>query len=206
MVFTSGGTEADNQALIGTWLAHRDRGNHLITTPIEHHAVGRNAQFLETQGVRVTYLPVDRYGVVDPEAVREALTDRTFLVSVMHANNEIGSLEPIAEIGAWCRARGVLFHTDAVQTVGHIPVDVRALPVDLLSLSAHKFYGPKGVGALYVREGVKIAPFVARGSHEGGRRAGTENVMGIVGLGEAARLARLELAEEAEHTAALGIS
>ncbi len=203
IVFTGSGTEADNHALIGAWLAHRDRGDHLITTAIEHHAIGHTAEFLQEQGVRITYLPVDRHGLVRPEQVGEALTEHTFLVSVMHANNEIGTLQPIAEIGALCRARGVLFHTDAVQTVGHLPIDVRETQIDLLSLSAHKFYGPKGVGALFVRQGVKLASFLHGGGQEAGRRASTENVVGLVGLGEAARLARQDLAQEFSHTSAL---
>ncbi len=203
IVFTGCGTEADNQALIGSWLAHREWGDHLITTVIEHPAVGRTANFLESQGVRVTYLPVDRDGLVDPDAVRGALTEATFLVSVMHANNEIGSIQPVQEIGEVCRARGVTFHVDAVQTVGHVPIDLRELPIDLLALSGHKLYGPKGIGALFVREGVKLAPYLHGGGHERGRRSGTENVPGIVGLGEAARLAKADLPQEAAHTLAL---
>ena len=203
IVFTSGGTEADNQALKGIALRLRDKGNHIITSAIEHHAVLHTAQFLEKQGLEVTYLPVDSQGLVDPEDVRRAITDRTILVSIMHANNEIGTIQPIAEIGAVCRERGVLFHTDAVQTVGHVPLSVRELNTDLLSLSAHKFYGPKGVGALFVRKGVRIAPLIHGGGHERGRRSSTENVPGIVGLGEAARLAARDLEWEMQHNAAL---
>jgi cysteine desulfurase len=201
IVFTSSGTEADNQALFGIVASQAKKGNHVITTKIEHHAVLHAAEALEKRGAQVTYLPVDQYGLVDPEAVRAAITDQTILVSVMHANNEIGTIEPIAEIGAVCREKGVLFHTDAVQTVGHVPVDVRQMNVDLLSLSAHKFYGPKGVGALFVRKGVRIAPLIFGGGHERGRRSSTENVPGIVGLGEAARLAATELDWEIAHNA-----
>lgn len=203
IVFTGSGTEADNHALIGAWLAGRERGDHIITTAIEHHAIEHSAQFLEAQGVRITYLPVDRHGAVDPGAVRAALTDHTLLVSVMHANNEIGTLQPVHEIGAMCRDHGVLFHTDAVQTAGHVPINVQEMEADLLSLSAHKLYGPKGVGALFVRQGVALASYLHGGGQERGRRASTENVAGIVGLGEAARLARLEQAQEGAHTTAL---
>jgi len=203
IVFTSSGTEADNQALIGICLSQEKKGNHIITTKIEHHAVLHTAQFLEKRGRQLTYLPVDSHGLVDPDDVRQAITDKTILVSVMHANNEIGTIEPIAEIGAVCRERGVLFHSDAVQTVGHVPVNVRELNVDLLSLSAHKFYGPKGVGALFVRKGVRVAPLIYGGGHERGRRSSTENVPGIVGLGEAARLAAQDLEWEMAHSVEL---
>ena len=203
MVFTGSGTEADNQALIGISVAREKKGNHIITSTIEHHAVLHTAQFLEKRGCDVTYLPVDSQGLVDPEDVRKAITERTILVSIMHGNNEIGTVEPIAEIGAVCREKEVLFHTDAVQTVGHVPVDVREMNVDLLSLSAHKLYGPKGVGALFVRKGVRIAPLIHGGGHERGRRSSTENVPGIVGLGEAARLAGEEMEWEREHCSGL---
>ena len=203
VVFTGSGTEADNQALIGTSSARAAKGNHIITSKIEHHAVLHTAQFLENQGVRVTYLPVDSYGRVEVEDVRKAITDQTILVSVMHGNNEIGTVEPIGEIGAICRERGVLFHTDAVQTVGHLPINVREVSIDLLSLSAHKLYGPKGVGCLFVRKGARIAPLLHGGGHERGRRSSTENVPGIVGLGEAARLAGEEMAWEMKHTSEL---
>jgi cysteine desulfurase len=200
IVFTGSGTEADNQALLGISLAREKKGNHIITSVIEHHAVLHTAQFLEKRGVQVTYLPVDSHGLVDPDDVRQAITDKTILVSIMHANNEIGTIQPLAEIGAICRERDVLLHTDAVQAVGHVPLNVRELNIDLLSLSAHKFYGPKGVGALFVRKGVRISPLMHGGGHERGRRSSTENVPGIVGLGEAARLAARDLDWEIEHS------
>ncbi len=203
IVFTGSGTEADNQALVGISIAREKKGNHIITSVIEHHAVLHSAQFLEKRGLQVTYLPVDSHGLVDPDDVRRAITDKTILVSIMHANNEIGTIQPIAEIGAICRERDVLFHTDAVQTVGHVPISVRAMNIDLLSLSAHKFYGPKGVGALFVRKGVRITPLLHGGGHERGRRSSTENVPGIVGLGEAARLAGQDMDWEMKHNAEL---
>jgi len=203
IVFTGSGTEADNQALIGSWVANRHRGNHLVTSAVEHHAVSHTAAFLESLGARVTYVSSDEFGVVHPDAVGAAIADDTILVSVMHANNEVGTIQPIAEIGGICRERGVLFHTDAVQTVGHLPVNVSDLKVDLLSLSAHKLYGPKGVGALYLRKGAAVASFIHGGAQELGRRASTENVAGIVGLGEAARLAQQDMAAESSHVAAL---
>ena len=200
IVFTSSGTEADNQALIGVAIAQEKRGNHIITSAIEHHAVLHTAQFLEKRGIEVTYLPVDSHGLVDPDDVRQAITDKTILVSIMHANNEIGTIQPIAEIGSICRERDVLLHTDAVQTVGHIPMNVHEMNIDLLSLSGHKVYGPKGVGALFVRKGVRISPLIHGGGHERGRRSSTENVPGIVGLGEAARLAARDLDWEVSHS------
>jgi len=203
IVFTSGGTEADNHALIGASLALEQKGRHIITSTVEHHAVLDSAKFLERRGQAVTYLPVDREGLVDPDAVRQAITDSTVLVSVMHANNEVGTLQPVGEIGSICREHGILFHSDAVQTVGHVPIDVGATQVDLLSLSGHKLYGPKGVGALYVRRGVRIASLLRGGGQELGRRASTENVPGIVGLGEAARLALGDMEWEIEHATEL---
>ncbi len=203
IVFTSSGTEADNLAIKGIALANRDRGNHIITSCIEHHAVLEPCHWLEKQGFSVTYLPVDGYGMVSPDDVKKALTGKTILVSIMHANNEIGTLEPLAEIARVTREAGVYLHTDAVQTVGHIPVNVEQMGVDLLSLSAHKFYGPKGIGALYVRKGTKIAPLVHGGGQEKNRRSGTENVPGIVGLGKAAKIAERELPDEATRLTAL---
>jgi cysteine desulfurase len=190
IVFTSGGTEADNLALRGA-LKVQDGRDGLITTAVEHHAVIDTARDLERFAhVRLTVVGVDRHGLVDPEAIRDAIDERTSLVSVMHANNEIGTIEPIAAIGAICRDRGVTFHSDAVQTVGALDIDVREIPIDLLSINAHKFYGPKGVGALYVRRGTRIATMQTGGGQEKGRRTGTENVAGIVGLGVAMRIAR----------------
>jgi cysteine desulfurase len=191
IVFTSGGTEADNLALRGAMTARRDERDGLVTTAIEHHAVIDTARDLERHSrVRVDVIGVDRHGLVAPEAIRDAIDERTSLVSVMHANNEIGTIEPIAEIGAICRDEGVTFHSDAVQTVGALEIDVQKIPVDLLSINAHKFYGPKGVGALYVRRGTRIATMQTGGGQEKGRRTGTENVAGIVGLGVAMRIAR----------------
>ena len=198
IVFTSGGTEADNFALEGIAYANQDKGNHIITTAIEHHAIGETCNFLKERGFKTTCLPVDKDGLVDPDDVRKAITDKTVLISVMQANNEVGTIEPVALIGRIAREAGVYFHTDAVQAVGHIPVDVSKLGVDLLSVSAHKLYGPKGIGALYIRKGTRIIPFMHGGGQEGGRRASTENVPAIVGLGKAVELAQREMAEEAE--------
>ncbi|NLY51730.1 MAG: cysteine desulfurase NifS [Firmicutes bacterium] len=198
IIFTSGGSEADNLAIKGAAFALKDRGNHIITSAIEHHAVYNTCRYLEKHGFRITVLPVDSYGLVDPAAVAAALTPETILVSIMHANNEIGTIQPIAEISKILKERKILFHTDAVQTVGHIPVNVQELGVDLLSLSAHKFYGPKGVGALYVRRGVRLDPLIHGGAQEHNRRAGTENVAGIVGMAEALVLAALEMDKEIE--------
>jgi len=203
IVFTSGGTEADNFAVKGVAFANENKGNHLITTSIEHHAVIETCRFLGGKGFRVTYLPVDEYGLVDPGDVKRAVTNKTILISVMHANNEVGTAEPIAEIGKIAKERGIYFHTDAVQTVGHIPLNVDELGVDLLTMSAHKLYGPKGIGALYIRKGTKLVPFMHGGEQERRRRAGTENVPGIVGFGLAAELARQEMSEEAERLAYL---
>ncbi len=196
IVFTSGGTEADNYAIEGTAYAWAEHGNHIVTTRIEHEAVLETCQFLETQAFRVTELPVDSSGLVDPDDVRSAITDETVLVTVMHANNEVGTIQPISEIGAICRERGIPFHTDAVQTAGHMAVRVDDLNVDLLSLSAHKFYGPKGVGVLYIREGTKLTRFLHGGGQEMGRRASTENVPAIVGLATALDLAAGEMEGE----------
>lgn len=203
--FTAGGSESDNWALRGIAAANGDRGNHIITSSIEHHAVLHTCQDLEKQGYKVTYLPVDKFGLVDPEHVNNAITDETILVSIMHANNEIGTIEPIAEISKVIKQKrkNIYFHTDAVQTVGKIPVNVNDLGVDLLSISSHKIYGPKGVGALYIRKGTKIKPFITGGAQESQRRAGTENVPGIVGFGRAAELIGKELEKEHERLSKL---
>ncbi len=189
IVFTSGGTEADNFAIKGTASTSPDK-NHIITSAIEHHAVLETCHFLERRGFQITLVPVDSSGLVDPDEVRRAITDRTALISIMHANNEIGTIEPIAELARVAHEAGVYFHTDAVQTAGQIPVDVNELDVDMLSVSAHKLYGPKGVGALYIRKGTRMVPFMHGGGQELGRRSGTENVPGIVGFGKAAEIAR----------------
>lgn len=201
--FTSGGTEADNWAIKGVAFANRDKGNHIITSQVEHHAVLHTTQWLEKQGFEVTYLPVDRYGMVNPEDVRNAITDKTVLVTIMTANNEVGTIMPIAEIGKIARENGVIFHTDAVQAAGHIPLDAGELNVDMLSISGHKFGGPKGTGALYIRKRVKIDPLMHGGAQERHRRAGTENVPGIVGLGRAMELAVSEMDEEAKRISGL---
>jgi cysteine desulfurase len=196
IVFNSGGTESDNTAIKGVALMHQDKGKHIITSKIEHHAVLHACEFLEKLGFEITYLDVDEYGVVDLKQLEKSIKKETILVSIMYANNEVGTLQPIEQIAQICRKNQVYFHTDAVQAVGKIKVDVKELGVDLLSLSAHKFYGPKGVGALYVKKGVKFYPLLHGGGHERGFRSGTENVAGIVGLGEAAGLASLEYADE----------
>jgi cysteine desulfurase len=203
IVFTNGGTEADNFALKGVAYANEPKGNHIITTSIEHHAVLEVCKFLEKNGFDLTYLPVDTYGLVDPDDVKKAITNKTILISVMHANNEVGTIEPVEEIGEIAKAAGVYFHSDAVQTTGHIPVNVDRLKVDLLSISGHKFYGPKGVGVLYIRKGTKLVPLIHGGAQEKGRRAGTENVPAIVGLGKAAELAGQEMNKEMEQQARL---
>ncbi|WP_427339129.1 cysteine desulfurase NifS [Caloranaerobacter sp. DY30410] len=193
--FTSGGSESDNWAIKGVAFANRDKGNHIITSKIEHHAVLHACEYLEKHGFEVTYLDVDEYGIVDLEQLRNAITDKTILITIMFANNEIGTIQPIEEIGKIAREKGVYFHTDAVQAIGNIEIDVNKLNIDLLSMSAHKFYGPKGVGALYIREGVKIHPYIHGGAQEKNRRAGTENVAGIVGLAKALELAYENLEE-----------
>ena len=198
IIFTSGGTEADNLALKGIAFANENKGNHIITTPLEHHAVLEVCKFLNTRGFKISYLPVDKYGLVDPDDVKKAITNKTILISIMHANNEVGTIQPVAEIGEIAKEAGIHFHTDAVQTVGHIPVNVDELKVDLLAISGHKLYGPKGVGALYVSKGTKLVPLIHGGQQEKRRRAGTENLPGIVGLGKAAELAGQEIGQEAE--------
>ncbi|MFH1594609.1 MAG: cysteine desulfurase NifS [Candidatus Omnitrophota bacterium] len=203
IVFTSGGTESNNLAIKGVAKALRDKGKHIITSSIEHHAVLNVCQDLEREGFSITYIPVDRFGMVDPEDVKKAIRKDTILITVMHANNEVGTIEPVSDIGRIARERMVIFHTDAAQSIGKIQVNVDRMNVDLLSLSSHKFYGPKGAGALYVRKGVKIAPIVLGGEHERRLRAGTENAPGIVGLGKAIEVAVSEMKETSELSAAL---
>jgi len=217
IVFTSGGTEADNFAIKGIAYANKEKGNHIITSKIEHHAVLNTCKWLEKQGFQVTYLGVDKYGIVDLDELKDAITDKTILITIMHANNEIGTIEPIEEIGKILQEINkqritnnkprIYFHTDAVQTVGKIPIDVNpsadGLGVDLLSLSGHKFYGPKGVGALFIRKRTKINSLLHGGHHERNRRAGTENVPGIVGLGKTCEIAMEEQEKEEKKLKAL---
>lgn len=203
IIFTGGGSESDNLAIKGLAFTAQKKGKHIITSSIEHHAVLHTCNYLERFGFHTTYLPVDHYGRVDPAEVERAITDETILVSVMYANNEVGTIQPIAEIGKICRARKIPFHVDAVQAGGALPIDVAALNVDLLSLSAHKFYGPKGVGLLYARQGVRLLPQLQGGSQERGKRAGTENVAGIVGAAAALRLAYENLPETQPRVQAL---
>jgi cysteine desulfurase len=191
--FTSGGTEADNWALEGIAFANQAKGKHIITTNIEHHAILHTCKFLEKQGFEVTYVPVDNKGIVHVEDIEKAIRPDTILISIMFANNEIGTIQPIKEIGALAKEKGIYFHTDAVQAIGNIPIDVKDMNIDMLSLSAHKFYGPKGVGVLYIRDGVRIYPFMNGGAQERGKRASTENVAGIVGLGKAIELATTDI-------------
>lgn len=198
IIFTSGGTESDNFAVKGVAHALRNKGNHIITSAIEHSAVLNTARALERDGYKVTYLSVDGYGLVKADDVKKAITDKTTLISIMYANNEVGTIEPVNEIGAIAKERGIYFHTDAVQAVGKEAFEVKDLPVDLLSMSAHKIYGPKGVGAIYIRKGTKIDAIMHGGGHEMNKRAGTENVPGIVGLGKAAELAKKEVGEESK--------
>ena len=201
IVFTSGATESDNIALFGVAEKYADKGDHIITCVTEHKAILDCCKRLEKMGKRVTYLPVDQYGIVDLDALRQAITPQTILISIMFANNEIGTIAPVSEIGAMAHEHGVLFHTDAAQAVGHVPVDVEAMNIDLLSFSAHKIYGPKGIGGLYVRRRnprVKVAPVIYGGGHELGIRSGTLNVPGIVGMGKALQLAKGEMKSEGE--------
>ena len=201
--FTSGGSESDNFALKGIAFANQRRGNHIITSQIEHHAVLHTCQWLEKHGFEVTYLPVDEYGMVRLEDVKAAITEKTILISIMFANNEVGTIEPIKEIGTIAKEKGIYFHTDAVQAVANVPIHVQEMNIDLLSLSGHKFYGPKGIGALYIRRGVKIEAVQMGGAQERNLRAGTENVPAIVGLGIAARNAKRDLEEKAARLASL---
>lgn len=201
--FTSCGTEADNWVLEGVADALKNKGNHIITSKIEHHAILHTCEYLEKHGFEVTYLDVDSEGFVRPEVLEAAIKDNTILVSVMMVNNEIGTIEPIQELAAVAKAHGVLFHTDAVQALGNVPIDVKALGVDFLSMSGHKIYGPKGVGALYIRRGLRISNFMHGGAQETKRRAGTENLAGIVGFGKAAALAKENLQSHIEHSTAM---
>jgi cysteine desulfurase len=197
--FTSGGTESDNLAVKGVAFANRDKGRHIITSKIEHHAILESCKFLEKEGFEVTYLPVESKGVVDPEDLRKALKNDTILVSIMYVNNEVGSIQPLEDISRIVKDKGIYLHTDAVQALGKIPIDVRKLNVDMLSVSGHKIYGPKGVGAVYIRKGVRITPWSHGGHHERSRRAGTENVPGIVGFAKAVELAVGELEDQNRH-------
>jgi len=197
--FTAGGSESDNWAIKGIAFAKKEKGNHIITSSIEHHAVLHTCEWLEKQGFEVTYLPVDEYGQVRIEDVEAAITDKTILITIMAANNEIGTIQPIAEIGKLAKEKGITFHTDAVQAVGAIPLDVQAMNVDLLSMSGHKFHGPKGIGVLYIRKGVRIDNFMHGGAQERSKRAGTENLAAIVGMGKAIELATQNLEANAAH-------
>jgi len=203
IVFTSGGTEANNTAIKSTCYALREKGNHIITTAFEHHAVLHPCEFMKSQGFDVTFIPVGQDGIINPTDIEKAITQKTILISVMHANNEVGTIQPISEIGAIARKRSIIFHTDAVQTCGHIKIGPEKMNIDLLSLSAHKFYGPKGVGALYIRKGIPFLPFMHGGGQEGGRRSSTHNVPGIVGLGKAAEIAWQEMKTEYERISQL---
>ena len=204
IVFTGGGSESDNMALRGAVAANKKKGKHVVTTAVEHHAVLYTLQAMEREGlIDLTILPVDEFAIVSPESVASALRDDTVLVSIMFANNEVGTINPIGEIGKICRDKGVLFHTDAVQATGHVPIDVVKMNIDLLSVSAHKFHGPKGVGVLYIRKGVRIPSLIIGGGQEKKRRAGTENVPGIVGLATALKLASEHMAENAVRIGAL---
>lgn len=203
IVFTSGGTESDNYALLGAAYALEKKGNHIITSVIEHHAISEPAKFLEKKGFKVTYLGVDKDGLVSSDDLKKVITDKTILISIMHANNEIGTLQPIAQLGKLAKDKGIYFHTDAVQTVGHIPINVDQLNLDLLSLSGHKFYGPKGVGALYIRKGTRLETFMRGGDQEKGRRASTHNITGIVGLAKAIELCQNKMGSEIKFQSAL---
>ncbi len=199
IIFTASGAESNNFAIKGAAIANQNKGKHIITTKTEHHSITNSARFLERSDFTVTFLPVDNNGIVDPAIVEKAIIDETILISINHANTEIGTIEPISDIAKIARAKNITFHTDAVASVGNIPVDVRELGVDLLSLSAHQFYGPKGASAVYLKEGTRIMPLIYGGIQEGGRRAGTENVPAIVGMGKAAEMARDNLSERIGH-------
>jgi cysteine desulfurase len=201
--FTSGATEADNWAIIGGSMARESKGRHIITSGIEHHAVLGTCEYLKARGWEITVLPVDSRGLVRPEDVRAAITDQTILITIMHSNNEIGTIEPIEEIGKIAKEKGILFHTDATQSVGKVPLDVDLLNVDMLSLSGHKLYGPKGIGALYVRKGTRMLPYMHGGAQEKSKRAGTHNVPGIVGLGKACEIAKATMSEESARLTAM---
>ena len=203
IIFTSGGTEADNIAIKGIAWHSKSRGDHIITSSIEHPAVIETCKFLEKQGNRITYLPVDSNGLVDPDELKKAITNKTVLVSIMHANNEVGTIEPIADIARITKEADIPFHTDAVQTFGHIPVNVKSFGVDLLSISAHKLYGPKGIGALYVRKGVELTPLLHGGGQENKNRSGTENTASIVGFAKAVELTTQEMSDETRRLTSL---
>ena len=203
IVFTSSGAEANNFAVRGIALARQNEGNHIIVSRAEHHSILNSARFLEKNGFVVTYLPIDKYGIVDPERIKKSITKETTLISVIHGSSEVGTIEPIREIAQIAKERGIIVHTDAVATAGNIPLNVKELGVDLLSMTAHQFYGPKGAAALYVREGLRIVPLIYGGIQEGGRRAGTENVPAIVGMGKAAELAKAEMSFRMEHSGML---
>jgi cysteine desulfurase len=199
IVFTSSGAESNNFALRGIALAKQNQGKHIIVSKVEHHSILNSARFLEKSGFVVTFLPVDKYGMINPDDLKKSITKETVLISIAHASSEIGSIEPIKELSAIAKDRNIIFHTDAVATTGNISVDVKELGVDLLSMAAHQFYGPKGAGALYIRDGLRIVPLIYGGIQEGGRRAGTENVPAIAGMGKAAELAKNEMGKKIEH-------
>ena len=203
IVFTSGGTESDNWAIKGIAIKLRDEGKHIITTEIEHPAVKNTCEYLENFGFETTYLPVQENGIISIEDLKNAIREDTILISVMHANNEIGTIQPIEEIGKIAKDNDIIFHCDAVQSIGKIPVDVKAANIDLLSMSSHKIYGPKGVGALFIRKGLRLDPYIHGGGQEGGKRSGTENVAGIIGFGKAAEIAKRDLEVNTEKLTAI---
>ncbi|MGC7873674.1 cysteine desulfurase NifS [Desulfosporosinus sp. SYSU MS00001] len=203
VTFTSGGTEADNLAILGTAEALSKKGKHIITSAVEHHAVLETCEYLEKNGFDLTIVPVDEEGIVSVESVKKAIRPDTILITMMHANNEVGAIQPVAEIGKLAKEHGVVFHVDAVQSLGKIPIDVKAMAIDLLTISSHKIYGPKGVGALYIRKGVRVAPRIYGGGQEKKRRSGTENTPGIIGFGKACELAGRRMAEDAQHLSKL---